>query len=81
MTAADLAAADVVLTSYDVLRRDLHHCPDTGGEGEGEGEEAGYNLRGAKRYEVGGGAAASFLPCCSVQELSVYQVCVRSFVV
>ena len=48
VTAADLAAADVVLTSYDVLRRDVNHCPDAGSEEAG----AGHSLRGRKKYEV-----------------------------
>jgi E3 ubiquitin-protein ligase SHPRH len=28
ITAAGLAGADIVLTSYDTLKKDLHHCPD-----------------------------------------------------
>lgn len=48
VTAADLAAADVVLTTYDVLRRDVNHCPDAGSEEAG----AGHSLRGRKKYQA-----------------------------
>jgi E3 ubiquitin-protein ligase SHPRH len=44
VTAANLAAADIVLTTYDVLRRDINHAPD--------GQGAGHNLRRRKKYEV-----------------------------
>ena len=44
VTAADLAAADIALTTYDVLKKDLYHDSDAateqGGEQE-EGEEGG----------------------------------------
>ena len=49
VTAADLAVADVVLTTYDVLRRDVNHCPDAGSEEAG----AGHSLRGRKKYQAG----------------------------
>lgn len=44
ISAASLAAADIVLTTYDVLARDLHHQPDL--------EERSYALRRQKKYEV-----------------------------
>ena len=40
-----LGAADIVLTTYDVLRRDLNHRPDADAEPR--------QLRRRKRYEVG----------------------------
>lgn len=43
MSAADLAAADVVLTTYDVLRVDVHRQPDT--------EVQHRALRRPKRWE------------------------------
>ena len=46
VSAEDLAAADVVLTTYDVLQRDLHHASDP--------DQAVKMLRTSKRYEVGG---------------------------
>ena len=45
VSAADLAAADVVLTTYTVLARDIYLQPDVG-------EEREHYLRHAKRYEV-----------------------------
>ena len=44
VSARDLAEADVVLTTYDVLRHDLHHNP-SGSEGRAEG-------RNRRRYRV-----------------------------
>ena len=44
VSAEDLAAADVVLTTYDVLQRDLHHSSDP--------DQAVKVLRTSKRYEV-----------------------------
>ena len=44
VSASDLAEADVVLTTYDVLRHDLHHNP-SGSEGRAEG-------RNRRRYRV-----------------------------
>lgn len=44
-TAAELAAADIVLTTYDVLRRDVWHQPDA--------EAKTHSLRRRKKYEVG----------------------------
>jgi E3 ubiquitin-protein ligase SHPRH len=45
ITAADLAAADIVLTTYDVLSRELALQP-------GEDEAAGRTMRQRKRYAV-----------------------------
>lgn len=45
VSAAQLAAAHVVLTTYDVLRRDLNHEPGQAG--------AQRSLRFGKKYEVG----------------------------
>ncbi|GIL56939.1 hypothetical protein Vafri_12224 [Volvox africanus] len=44
VTASDLAAADVVLTTYDVLKRDVARQPDL--------QVPERNLRHGKRYEV-----------------------------
>ena len=44
VTASDLACADVVLTTYDALARDLHHRPDP--------DVHDYPLRRPKKYEV-----------------------------
>ena len=44
VSAEDLAAADVVLTSYDVLKRDLHHQADP--------QQHSRTFRTRKRYEV-----------------------------
>ncbi|KAK9810177.1 hypothetical protein WJX72_006177 [[Myrmecia] bisecta] len=44
VTAKDLAAADIVLTTYDVLRRDVHHQPDP--------QHDQRTLRRRKKYEV-----------------------------
>ena len=64
VTAAQLAGADIVLTTYDVLRRDIHHCPD--------GATAARGLRYRKKYEARGregafGTALPVLPpaCCA----------------
>ena len=45
VTAAELAAADVVLTTYEVLRRDVHQQPAAG-------VAADYAMRRRKKYEV-----------------------------
>lgn len=42
INAMDLAKADIVLTTYDVLRKDLDHCHT----------ENGMNLRRQKRYKI-----------------------------
>ena len=47
VSAAELARADVVLTTYDVLRHDLHHCPRTD-----EAESGRRFGRHRRRYEV-----------------------------
>lgn len=52
VTAADLAAADVVLTTYEVLRRDIH-------QQAGPGAGADYAMRRRKKYEVSVCYAAS----------------------
>ncbi len=44
VSAQDLAAADVVLTTYDVLKRDVHHQADP--------DHGGRTFRTRKRYEV-----------------------------
>lgn len=44
LSAEDLAAADVVLTTYDVLKRDVHHQADP--------DQQGKTFRTRKRYEV-----------------------------
>ena len=45
VSALDLAAADIVLTTYDILRRDVHHQPDL--------EVPTCGLRRRKKYEAG----------------------------
>ena len=52
VTAANLAAADVVLTTYEVLRRDVH-------QQAGPGAGADYAMRRRKKYEVSTCHAAS----------------------
>lgn len=44
VTAAQLAAVDIVLTTYEVLRRDVHHQPAAAA--------GGRSMRGRKKYEV-----------------------------
>jgi hypothetical protein len=53
-SAADLAAADIVLTTYDVLRADIHHDPSCPLEAGGEADTAAPQraLRGTKRCVV-----------------------------
>ncbi len=58
VTPRDLAAADVCITTYDVLRRDLNHRPDDGA--------VEHALRRRKKYEVGAACSAcgtSPVPC------------------
>lgn len=45
VTAADLAKADIVLTTYSVLSHDIYLQPDVSDTRE-------YNFRYAKRYQV-----------------------------
>ena len=55
VSAADLAAADVVLTTYDVLRHDLHHNPGVGdGDDDGGGDGGGRGRVGRfrRKYQV-----------------------------
>lgn len=54
VTAADLAAADIVLTTYDVLKRDVYHQP------QGEAGEQ-RSLRHRKKYEVGAASVGLLL--------------------
>jgi E3 ubiquitin-protein ligase SHPRH len=44
VSAGDLAGADVVLTTYDVLKRDVHHLADP--------DQQSKTFRTRKRYEV-----------------------------
>ena len=53
VSAEDLAAADVVLTTYDVLKRDVHHQADP--------NQLGKTFRTRKRYEVHSQAYAFWL--------------------
>lgn len=53
VTATELAAADVVLTTYEVLRRDIHQQPSPGDSGD-------YRMRNRKKYEVGTAHVESF---------------------
>lgn len=46
ITAAELAAADIVLTTYEVLRRDVHLSSDE------YASAAARTLRGRKKYHV-----------------------------
>lgn len=52
VTAADLAAVDIVLTTYDVLRRDLHHSPNTRDYHGDATLGQRFSLRRRKKYEV-----------------------------
>jgi E3 ubiquitin-protein ligase SHPRH len=56
-SAADMAAADIVLTTYDVLRADIHHDPScpldaTHPAAAGPAAAPPRVLRGTKRYKV-----------------------------
>lgn len=59
VTAAELAAADIVLTTYDVLKRELALQPDADGASE-------YSFRRRKRWAVCAlrGSAASLSAQC-----------------
>ena len=53
VTAEDLAAADIVLTTYDVLRGDLNHQPNVGEEEDAAAGGVASGLRRRRRkYEV-----------------------------
>ena len=51
VTPRDLAAVDVCITTYDVLRRDLNHRPDD--------DAVEHALRGRKLYEVVAAASST----------------------
>jgi len=53
VSALDLARADVVLTTYETLRGDLHHAPDAAAsDGDGPGGTGGRASRHRKKYEI-----------------------------
>ena len=53
VSALDLARADVVLTTYETLRGDLHHAPDAAAsDGDGLGGTGGRASRHRKKYEI-----------------------------
>ena len=45
VTPADLASADIVVTTYNTLARDIYHQPDIT-------QEVVHNLRHKRKYEV-----------------------------
>ena len=56
MSAVDLAAADIVLTTYDVLRRDFNFQPQ---------DTEARQLRRKKKYEVGSPSLGLGLWACA----------------
>ena len=53
VSALDLARADIVLTTYETLRGDLHHAPDAAASnGDGSGGTGGRASRHRKKYEI-----------------------------
>jgi len=58
VTPAQLAAADVVITTYNTLAKDIYHQPDVNGE-------VVHNLRHKRKYEVHiPSRPALLLPAC-----------------
>lgn len=72
VSAEDLAGADVVLTTYDVLKRDVHHQADP--------ELQGKTFRTRKRYEVSAAAftVAPIHSMCNLLTKMKYVQCVSA---
>ena len=52
VSALDLARADVVLTTYETLRNDLHHAPAASPETDGDSARNSRASRHRKKYEI-----------------------------